>query len=59
MADLQHVNRSERAASDERGLHRRLCVAGQQRAEAAVADDQHDGAVVDVVFRQRCRRVGR
>ena len=58
MSDLEHVDRPQNAATDERCLHRRLGVAGQQRRESGMAQYEHDRAVVDVALRQRGRCIG-
>lgn len=58
VTDLQHVNRPQCIASQERRLDRRLGVAGQQGSEAAVAEEQHHRAVVDVALRKQRRRIG-
>jgi hypothetical protein len=50
MADFQHIDRLEQAARHQRGLDRRLGVAGQQGREAAELEPDHDGAVVDVAL---------
>ena len=50
MPDLQHVDRLEQAPGRERGLDRRLRVAGQQCREAPELEPQDDGAVVDVTL---------
>ena len=57
MPDLQQVDRLEPAAH-ERRLDRRLSIAGEQGREAAAAQQQHDGSVVDVALGKRQRRIG-
>ncbi len=58
MADLEDIDRCQQPASQERLLDGPLGVTGEQRLEAAVAEEHDDGAVVDVTFRKRRRRIG-
>lgn len=53
VADLEHVDRPEGAARNERGLDGGLGIAGEQRAEAAVTNLDHHRGVVDIAVRQR------
>ena len=57
--DLEKVDVRNHPTRQQLRLHRRLCVAGEQRAEAAAAQQEHDRGVVDVTLEQRCRRVRR
>ena len=54
MADLEEVDRRDRASADERRLDRGLRVASEQGREARMAEQQHDRAVVDVALREWC-----
>jgi hypothetical protein len=58
VADLQHVHRRQDTTGHERCLDWRLRIPGQQRGEAAVAEQHHDRAVVDVAFGQWRGRIG-
>ena len=58
MAHLQHLDRRHEAAAEKDLLDRRLGVAGEQRLELAVSQEEHDRAVVDVALRQRRGRIG-
>jgi hypothetical protein len=58
VSDLEEVDRRKQAALEQRRLDRRLGVAGEQRAEPAVAEHHHDRPVVDVALRQRRGRIG-
>lgn len=58
MANLEQVDIRHQAAPQQQRLDRRLGVAGQQGSEAAVAEEQHHRAVVDVALRKRRRRIG-
>jgi hypothetical protein len=59
MPDFQQVGWLQAPAADERLLDGRLGVAGEERAESAVADEQHHGSVVDIALRKRARHVRR
>ena len=59
VSHLQQVDARQDAASEEGRLDRSLGVAGEQRCEPAVAQDQHDRSVVDVALGSRGRGVGR
>jgi hypothetical protein len=58
MADLQHVDGRHELPAQQRCLDRSLGVPGEQRAEGAVAQDEHDGAVVDVAVGERRADIG-
>ena len=58
VAHLQHVDRADLAARDERGLDRHLRIAGEQCAEPAVSKLDHHRAVVDVPVGHGSGRVG-
>jgi hypothetical protein len=58
VADLQHVDRTDEAARDERRFDRCLGVAGEQGREAPMPNDEHDRPVVDVALRERRGGVG-
>jgi hypothetical protein len=55
--DLQHIHSGQHSTLNQRRLHRCLGVAGQQRREPAVPDDQDHRSVVDVAFRQGRRGI--
>ena len=57
MPDLEDIDRWERVPLEERRLDRRLGVAGEERGEAAVFEEEDDRPVVDVAIRQRRRRL--
>jgi hypothetical protein len=50
MADLEQVDARHDAARDERPFDRSLGIAGQDRAEATMAQQEHNGTVVDVAL---------
>lgn len=50
MTNLEHVDVGHQPAVEQRRLDRRLGIAGEQHAEARVAQDRHDRAVVDVAL---------
>ena len=58
MPDLQDIDRLENAALDQVLLDRPLGVAGQQRAEPAVAQQRHDRAVVDITLGRSASGIG-
>jgi hypothetical protein len=58
VTDLEHVDRRNQAALEEQPLDGRLGVPGQQRGEAAVAQERDDRAIVDIAFGQRQARIG-
>ena len=61
MPDLEQVDDRHDRAGDERSLDGRLGVAGEKGRKAAVAQDHHDRAVVDVALGKRRNgvRIGR
>jgi len=60
VADLQEVDRRQRAPREEGRLDGSLGVAGEKRGEPAVTQEEDEGAVVDVALRERrCRIRGR
>ncbi|HSM38380.1 MAG TPA: hypothetical protein VK838_03540, partial [Candidatus Limnocylindrales bacterium] len=50
---LQQVDRADEPAGQQRTLHRRLGVAGQQRADGTALQQHDHRSVVDVAVRQR------
>ena len=58
VTDLEHVDLRDRSAREQRALDWCLGVAGQQRREACVREQQDDRAVVDVAVRQWRGRLG-
>ena len=58
MTDLQEVDGWQQAAGQQGRLDGFLGVAGQERREAAVTEEHHDRAVIDVTLGQRCQGVG-
>lgn len=58
VADLQDVDHRDEAARDEERLDRGFGVAGEEGAEATVAQGRNHRAVVDVTLEQRRRGVG-
>ena len=57
MPDLEDIDRRERVPSEERRLDRRLGIAGEERREATVFEEDDDRPVVDVAIRERRRRL--
>lgn len=57
VADLQHIHPAQQSPLGQHRLDRRLRIAGQQRAEAAAAQEADDGGIVDVTSWQRPRDV--
>ena len=53
MADLEQVHDRHDSASDEHCLDRRFGVAGEEGHKAAVAQDHHHRAVVNVALGKR------
>lgn len=49
MPNLEHVHWTDQRALRQRGLDRRLRVAGEQGGESAKAKDHHHRRIVDVV----------
>jgi hypothetical protein len=58
VADLEHVDRADLAARDERRLDRHLRIPSEQCAEPTVPKLDHHRAVVDVAVGQGSGRVG-
>jgi hypothetical protein len=58
MAHLQHLHRSDEAAAEQDLLDGRLGVAGEQRLERSVPEQDDHRAVVDVALRQRGAGIG-
>jgi hypothetical protein len=53
VADLEQIDGWDRPAGQQRGFDGRFGVAGEDRGEAAVADEHHHRPIVDVALGQR------
>jgi hypothetical protein len=59
VADLQDIHPAQQSALGQHRFDRRLSIAGQQRAETAVAEEADHGGIVDVASGERpCDVIG-